>query len=74
MDHGIENLMKIVNLPLQDAVRMATTNAAKAGGVPNRQNGLVAGDRADFVLFRFDESQKKIHIEATYVSGQQVAG
>jgi len=54
MDHGVENLMRLAGLTLADAVRLATVNAAIAGKVPGRQKGLVAGERADFVLFNFD--------------------
>ncbi len=74
MDHGVENLMKLAGLPLADAVTMATTNPARVGGVPGRKNGLAAGDRADFVLFRFDAANRKIEVEATYVSGRRVWG
>ena len=72
MDRGIENLMRLANLSLAQAVGMATVNAARAGRVPGRQQGLVAGDRADFVLFDFDEQKKAIQVKATYVGGQKV--
>jgi len=72
MDRGVENLMKLAGLELADAVRMATTNAARAGKVPARVNGLAAGDRADLVQFRFDAEAKKIEVIGTWVSGEQV--
>src|SRR5579872_2549500 len=72
MDRGVENLMRLGELSLADAVRMATVNAARAGRVPGRERGLVAGDRADFVLFDFDARSKTIQVKATYVSGQKV--
>lgn len=72
MDRGVENLMRLGELSLADAVRMATVNAARAGRVPGRERGLVAGDRADFVLFDFDEIHKAIQVKATYVGGQKV--
>jgi predicted amidohydrolase YtcJ len=59
-------------LSLADAVRLATVNAARAGHVPGRERGLVAGDRADFVLFDFDAATKSIKIQATYVGGSKV--
>jgi N-acetylglucosamine-6-phosphate deacetylase len=64
--------MKLAGLSLTDAVTMATTNPAKVGGVPGRRNGLAAGDRADFVLFRFDPKSSSIQVAATYVSGRRV--
>lgn len=72
MDRGIENLMRLAGLSLADAVRMATTNAARAGRVPNRQNGLAPGDRADFVQFRFTPETQQIEIVATFISGRRV--
>jgi N-acetylglucosamine-6-phosphate deacetylase len=72
MDRGVENLMRIAGLSLADAVRMATTNAAKAGRVPGRTAGLVPGDRADIIQYHFDPHDLTITIKATYVSGKQV--
>jgi N-acetylglucosamine-6-phosphate deacetylase len=72
MDHGVENLMRLGELSLADAVRLATVNAARAGRVPGRARGLVAGDRADFVLFDFDAATKSIKVQATYVGGRKV--
>src|SRR5580704_11879378 len=72
MDRGVENLMRMAGLPLADAVRMATVNAARAGKVPGRRNGLAAGDRADFVVFRFDAQARAINVTTNWVSGQRV--
>jgi len=72
MDRGVENLMRLGELSLADAVRLATVNAARAGRVPGRERGLAAGDRADFVLFDFDEVHKAIQVKATYVGGHKV--
>jgi N-acetylglucosamine-6-phosphate deacetylase len=72
MDRGVENLMRLGELSLADAVRLATVNAARAGGVPGRERGLAAGERADFVLFDFDARSKTIQVKATYVSGRKV--
>jgi N-acetylglucosamine-6-phosphate deacetylase len=72
MDRGVENLMRMVGLPLADAVRMATVNAARAGKVPGRTNGLAVGDRADFVQFRWDTEARAIDVTATWISGRRV--
>jgi N-acetylglucosamine-6-phosphate deacetylase len=74
MDHGIQNLMKLAGMSLHDAVTMATVNPARVGAVPGRTKGLVAGERADFVLFRFDPATSSIQVEATYLSGRRVYG
>ena len=72
LDLAIGNLMKFAGLSLAEAVRLATVNPAKAGKVPGRTQGLVPGDRADLVLFRFDPQEKRIEVQATYVDGQKV--
>ena len=70
MDRGIENLMRLAGLPLCDAVRMATVNAAKAGKVPGRSGGLAKGDRADLVQFRLEHG--RIDVLAVWMSGKKV--
>jgi N-acetylglucosamine-6-phosphate deacetylase len=72
MDRGIENLIRIAGLSLSDAVRMATVNAARAGHMPGRAAGLVPGERADIVQYRFNPDLAMLSIEATYVSGAKV--
>lgn len=72
MDRGVENLMRIAGLSLADATSMATTNAARAGKVPDRSAGLAAGDRADLIEYRFNSSDLTITIKSTYVSGEKV--
>ena len=72
MDRGVENLMRMAGMPLADAVRMATVNAARAGKVPGRTNGLAVGDRADFVQFRWDAAAHAISVTATWLSGRRV--
>ena len=74
MDQGVSNLMKLAGLTLPQAVRLATVNAARAGNVPGRKQGLTAGERADFVLFSYDEKTGDIHVEATYTGGRRVYG
>lgn len=74
MDRGVENLIRLGELSLADAVRLATVNAARAGRVPGRERGLAAGERADFVMFDFDERKKAIQVQATYVGGNKVWG
>jgi N-acetylglucosamine-6-phosphate deacetylase len=70
MDRGVENLMALAGIPLGEAVRMATTNAARAGGVPGRSAGLAPGDRADLVRFRCESD--RIEILETWLAGRKV--
>lgn len=72
MDRAIENVMKLAGVSAGDAVRMATTNAAQAGGVPKRTAGLASGERADLVLFRWDADSARMEITSTWVSGRRV--
>ena len=72
MHHGVENLMKLAGLTLQEALTMATRNPARVGRIANRQRGLAAGERADLVAFRFDAKMKRIEIERTWLSGELV--
>jgi len=69
MDRGVDNLMRMANLSLADAIRMATVNSARAGAVPGRTQGLAAGDRADFIEFRLNPA---VEIVATWLSGRCV--
>jgi N-acetylglucosamine-6-phosphate deacetylase len=70
MDRGVENLMRLAGISLSEAVRMATTNAARAGAIAGRQAGLVAGDRADLIQFRCQGL--RIETLATWLSGRRV--
>ena len=71
MDHGVENLMKLGGLSLRDAIQLATVNPARVTNIVGRQNGLMEGDRADVIVFRFEEETKKIAIEETYIDGRR---
>ncbi len=72
MDRGVENLMRLAGVTLADALRMATVNAARAGRIAGRTAGLASGDRADIVLFAFDERTCAIQVQETWVNGQRV--
>jgi len=70
MDRAIGNLVSLAGLPLPEAIAMATVNPARAARIPGRQRGLVAGERADIVQFRFDPEAKTIKIEEVIVGGR----
>lgn len=69
MDYGIGNAVKMGAVSLRDALTMATTNPARAGRIAGRQRGLVTGDKADFVKFRWDEAAFHLTVLETVVSG-----
>ena len=63
--------MRLGGLSLRDAIQTATINPARVTKIPQRQQGLQEGDRADFIVFHYDEEAGKIEIEATYVDGER---
>ncbi len=60
---AVRNVMAMAGLTLKDAVRLATTNAARAVNMPKRQRGLVVGERADLVVL-----SKSLEVQETIVS------
>jgi len=72
MHQAIINVMRTAGLNLRDAISLATRNPARIGRIPYRQRGLNPGDRADLVLFRYDEAANQITILETYLNGQRV--
>jgi N-acetylglucosamine-6-phosphate deacetylase len=72
MDHAIGNLIRMAGTTLQESLAMATRNPARIGRIAGRQRGLAAGDRADLVIFRFDEAAKQVQVLKTIVGGEAV--
>ncbi len=70
--NGVENLMRFAGLSLGAAVTMATLNPAKAGKISGRENGLVACDKAELVLFDFSPKQMRITVRETWLNGERV--
>lgn len=72
MNRGVANLVRLAGVTLADAVRMATTNPARAARIPGRHAGLASGDRADLVQFRFHPEPARVEVLATWMSGRPV--
>ena len=72
MHRAIAIVMREAGLSLRDAVTLATRNPARVGRIPSRQRGLVPGERADLVRFRYDETTREIRVLETYLNGQRV--
>ncbi len=72
MDDAIGNVVRMAGSTLTEALTMATRNPARVGRIGGRQRGLAPGDRADLVLFRWDEEAKKVTVLETIVSGESV--
>ncbi len=65
----VSNMIKFTGCCLENAVRMATTNPAKALGL-NEIGEIKKGNRADLILF--DMKEGKIDIQKTLVAGKEV--
>ena len=72
MDRGIENLMRLANLSLSDALTLATRNPARVGRIDGRRRGLQPGERADVVEFEYDAAAKSIRVFHTWLDGEMV--
>lgn len=72
MDRGVENLMRLAGLSLQEALCLAARNPARIGRIEHRQRGLQPGERADVIEFGFDASAKAIRLQRTWLSGECV--
>ena len=72
LDRALENAMRQSGISLAEAISMLTRNPARVGRIAGRQRGLLPGERADLVLFRFDPETKSVQIEKTIVGGREV--
>lgn len=72
MDRAVSNTVRSAGFSLRDAVTMATVNPARSGRVGGRQRGLTPGEKADFVLFKWNKTAETVEISETIVAGQRV--
>ena len=72
MDDAIGNAVRFGRLSLRDALTMATSNAARAGRIAGRQRGLAPGEKADLVLFHWDDNSNHLRVIETVVAGSSV--
>lgn len=72
MDTAISNTVRLGEVSLQNALTMATRNAARVGRIHHRLRGLATGERADLVVFRWNPASKSLTIENTWLGGQSV--
>ncbi len=68
MDRALSNLLRFTGIPLADALKTGTSNAARGIELEGRKGFLQPGDVADFILFRFDPETKDVAIEQTIVA------
>lgn len=67
MDKAVRNVMKFAGVPLEQAVKMASENPAKAAGVFQSKGSIEAGKDADFTLL-----DKDCNVVKTIVKGHVV--
>ena len=67
MNELVRNMVEMVDVPLFEAVRMATLNPAQALGLEEKIGVLAEGTLADLVVL--DES---LSVAMTFVNGQRV--
>jgi N-acetylglucosamine-6-phosphate deacetylase len=72
MDRAIANAIRLARVSLRDAITMATTNPARVGRIASRQRGLSVAERADVVLFEYDDQGGNLRVLETWVNGEQV--
>lgn len=64
---AVYNMVSMLNIPIQDAVRMASLSPAKAIGVSKHKGSIEIGKDADMLLFDGD-----INISSVFISGNCV--
>jgi N-acetylglucosamine-6-phosphate deacetylase len=69
MDRAVEKAIRWSGLSLPAALAMATTNPARVGRIAGRQRGLVPGEKADLIRFRFDKTSGSLVVQETIIAG-----
>jgi N-acetylglucosamine-6-phosphate deacetylase len=69
MDRAIGNAVRMGGISLLESLTMATVNPARVCRIAGRQRGLVPGEKADLVRFRWNESDGKLTVVETIVAG-----
>jgi N-acetylglucosamine-6-phosphate deacetylase len=54
MEQAVKNMVQLVDVPLTDAVRMASLNGAKVLGLEHQKGILAVGKDADLVVLNRD--------------------
>jgi N-acetylglucosamine-6-phosphate deacetylase len=67
MNMGVRNIVKFVGLPMQEAIKMATLNAAERIGVDKQKGSLEVGKDADIIIIDDD-----VNVYMTIIKGKVV--
>lgn len=63
LNKAVYNMVNMVNVPLEDAVRMASLNPAKAIGINGKKGSIEIGKDADLIIFDADLNISKAMIK-----------
>jgi N-acetylglucosamine-6-phosphate deacetylase len=69
MDAAVRNAVRLLDLPVEDAVRMAAANPARLLGLPGRKGAIATGLDADLLVLG-----ERLDVEAVMVAGHWLAG
>lgn len=67
MNNAVKNVMKFLNLPLEEVVKLASQNPAKNLGVFDQMGSIKEGKRADFVIL-----DKDLNVVQTVRNGEVI--
>ena len=67
LKNAVYNMVTMLNIPIQDAITMASLSPAKAIGVDNFKGSIEIGKDADMLLF-----DDNINISAVFINGNSV--
>ena len=69
MDRLIKTMARVVDVPLHDAVRMASETPARIMGIYDRKGSLQRGKDADILLFDSDINLRGVFSMGEFVKG-----
>jgi len=69
MDRLIKTMVRVVNVPLQDAVRMASETPARIMGIYDRKGSIQRGKDADILLLDSDINLRSVFSLGEFVKG-----
>lgn len=67
LNNAVKNMIDIVGVSLQEAVKMATLNPAKAIGVTDKKGSIEVGKDADLIIFDNDINVAKVIINGVII-------
>jgi N-acetylglucosamine-6-phosphate deacetylase len=72
MPEAVARTVQYSDATLDDALRMASANPAELLGLGAEFGSIEIGRRADLILFRWDEENSSLNVDATMVNGEMV--